>query len=149
MRLALEGLDSSQGFLIGSLIGGALGFASVYYCCSQLDSFLVFHKKKSRETGTAASRPGKSLHEAFEDEILSEQFTRNVQFFGSKGQQQVHDAFVVVVGLGVSITNSFYTPLFQSKAEQRQHKICASARGESCEVTLPITLDVMLTGSDL
>ena len=34
------------------------------------------------------------------DEILREQFTRNVQFFGEAGQEAVRDAFVVVVGLG-------------------------------------------------
>ena len=37
-----------------------------------------------------------------EDEILSEQFTRNVQFFGRNGQKAIIDAFVIVVGLGVS-----------------------------------------------
>lgn len=35
-----------------------------------------------------------------DDEILSEQFTRNVQFFGKEGQQKVSEAYVVVVGLG-------------------------------------------------
>ena len=35
------------------------------------------------------------------DEILREQFTRNVQFFGEAGQEAVRDAFVVVVGLVV------------------------------------------------
>lgn len=34
------------------------------------------------------------------DEIIKEQFTRNVQFFGDAGQLKVHRAFVVVVGLG-------------------------------------------------
>lgn len=37
------------------------------------------------------------------DEVLSEQFTRNVQFFGQDGQLKIANAFVVVVGLGVSI----------------------------------------------
>jgi hypothetical protein len=35
------------------------------------------------------------------DEVLEEQFTRNVQFFGSEGQRRAARAFVVVVGLGV------------------------------------------------
>eukprot|EP00249_Psilotum_nudum_P003394 c16785_g1_i1 orf=264-1232(+) len=34
------------------------------------------------------------------DEVLREQFTRNVQFFGLESQLQVYNAFVVVVGLG-------------------------------------------------
>ena len=35
------------------------------------------------------------------DEVLEEQFTRNVQFFGSEGQRRAARAFVVVIGLGV------------------------------------------------
>ena len=38
---------------------------------------------------------------SLDDEIVGEQLTRNVQFFGREGQQSVVDAFVVVVGLGV------------------------------------------------
>lgn len=37
-----------------------------------------------------------------EDEILEEQLTRNVQFFGLEAQRRIGGAFVVVVGLGVS-----------------------------------------------
>ena len=36
------------------------------------------------------------------DDILGEQFTRNVQFFGEASQRQIANAFVVVIGLGVS-----------------------------------------------
>ena len=36
------------------------------------------------------------------DEVVGEQLTRNVQFFGAEGQRRVSAAFVVVVGLGVS-----------------------------------------------
>lgn len=35
-----------------------------------------------------------------DDDILREQLTRNVQFFGLEGQKQVSRAFVVVIGLG-------------------------------------------------
>ena len=35
-----------------------------------------------------------------DDEILAEQFTRNIQFFGKEGQARVSGSFVVVVGLG-------------------------------------------------
>jgi tRNA A37 threonylcarbamoyladenosine dehydratase len=38
---------------------------------------------------------------SLDDDILGEQLTRNVQFFGRESQQRVCDAFVVVVGLGV------------------------------------------------
>ena len=33
--------------------------------------------------------------------MVSEQLTRNIQFFGLEKQQRIADAFVVVVGLGV------------------------------------------------
>ena len=36
-----------------------------------------------------------------EDEVVREQLTRNLQFFGEEGQSRVSGAFVVVVGLGV------------------------------------------------
>lgn len=36
-----------------------------------------------------------------EDEVLEEQLTRNVQFFGREAQRGIGGAFVVVVGLGV------------------------------------------------
>mmetsp|Transcript_38670 Transcript_38670/g.95940 ORF Transcript_38670/g.95940 Transcript_38670/m.95940 type:complete len:482 (-) Transcript_38670:9-1454(-) len=35
-----------------------------------------------------------------DDEIVAEQFTRNVQFFGAESQARVAGAFVIVVGLG-------------------------------------------------
>jgi len=37
------------------------------------------------------------------DEVVAEQLTRNVQFFGTEGQKKISEAFVVVVGLGVSM----------------------------------------------
>ena len=45
--------------------------------------------------------PPPSAPLSLDDEIVGEQLTRNVQFFGREGQQRVCDAFVVVVGLGV------------------------------------------------
>lgn len=50
-----------------------------------------------------ASIPDISIADALDDEILSEQFTRNRQFFGEDGQHAIHQAFVVVVGLGVKL----------------------------------------------
>lgn len=50
------------------------------------------------------------LSDFVSDEVLSEQFTRNVQFFGRDGQLKIANAFVVVVGLGVSVhTRSLVT----------------------------------------
>ena len=42
------------------------------------------------------------------DEILEEQFTPNVQFFGVEGQSKVARSFVVVIGLGVRCADTGY-----------------------------------------
>ena len=65
-----------------------------------------------RANGSAAAGPlGASSNEFDmsrfdEDEILEEQLTRNVQFFGLDGQRRIGGAFVVVVGLGVSCSRA-------------------------------------------
>jgi hypothetical protein len=51
---------------------------------------------------TGAAPPPPSVARFAEDEVLSEQLARNVQFFGAEAQRRVAGAFVVVVGLGVS-----------------------------------------------
>jgi hypothetical protein len=51
-------------------------------------------------TSAPASAGASAVARFAEDEILAEQFTRNVQFFGAEGQAAVAAAFVVVVGLG-------------------------------------------------
>lgn len=43
---------------------------------------------------------------SLDDDIVAEHFTRNVQFFGRDAQQQIMHSFVVVVGLGVSLSAS-------------------------------------------
>ncbi len=42
-----------------------------------------------------------SVRDFLQDDIIREQLTRNIQFFGEEGQQRIADAFVIVVGLGV------------------------------------------------
>lgn len=39
--------------------------------------------------------------DALQDDIMREQFTRNIQFFGDAAQAKVFGSFVVIVGLGV------------------------------------------------
>lgn len=47
-----------------------------------------------------------SVQDFHDDEILSEQLVRNVQFFGLEAQRRIAGSFVVVVGLGVSPTRT-------------------------------------------
>lgn len=59
------------------------------------------HAQESSLKPVAVPNSGTGLHNVHEDEILAEQFTRNVQFFGQQGQLKIANAFVVVIGLGV------------------------------------------------
>lgn len=58
------------------------------------------HAQESILKPVVAPNSGTGLHNFHEDEILAEQFTRNVQFFGQQGQIKIANAFVVVIGLG-------------------------------------------------
>ncbi|GLC37284.1 hypothetical protein PLESTB_001140300 [Pleodorina starrii] len=49
---------------------------------------------------TIGTTGGASLENFLQDEVLTEQLTRNVQFFGEEGQVAIAKSFVVVVGLG-------------------------------------------------
>jgi hypothetical protein len=63
------------------------------------------HRSAPAEPPPAEQRaPGRAagLQGYLQDDVLSEQFTRNIQFFGTAGQDKIINAFVVVVGLGVS-----------------------------------------------
>ena len=59
-------------------------------------------------------RAAKPLGEAkgafsLDDEIVSEHFTRNIQFFGRASQEKIMQSFVIVVGLGVG-SHLLYLP---------------------------------------
>ena len=47
-------------------------------------------------------KPAAKMDGVLTDEVLKEQLTRNIQFFGEKVQLDLANSFVVVVGLGVS-----------------------------------------------
>ena len=60
------------------------------------------HSRSSAGNAVASNNADPPTMARFEeDEILQEQFTRNVQFFGQGGQSKVAGSFVVVIGLGV------------------------------------------------
>eukprot|EP00850_Spirogloea_muscicola_P006943 SM000034S12697 [mRNA] locus=s34:219478:222751:- [translate_table: standard] len=57
-------------------------------------------KSSSSISPSPSSNLGPATLAAQHDDIISEQFTRNAQFFGEEGQLRIHGAFVIVVGLG-------------------------------------------------
>ena len=83
---------------------------------------------------------------ALSDEVLAEQLTRNLQFFGSEAQGRVAKSFVVVVGLGVrQMSPSPHWPLWShasqpppSTASTHMMFMMASARS-------PATVHALMT----
>lgn len=82
-------------------IGAGLGISLVYVLASKYTKRL---EKEYDEfvghDGTASAR-GLSGEALEGDDIVREQLTRNIQFFGLDGQKYITESFVVVVGLGV------------------------------------------------
>ncbi|CAN6466767.1 unnamed protein product [Victoria cruziana] len=60
-----------------------------------VNNFISGAKKKENDEGAEVV-----VHDLMEDEIVSEQLTRNIQFFGLEFQRKVTKSFVVVIGLG-------------------------------------------------
>lgn len=66
----------------------------------------------SSKDDVTMAQDGSSLLNFEEDEIVSEQLTRNIQFFGVEGQRKIAGSFVVVIGLGVSAFVYFLNEVF-------------------------------------
>jgi hypothetical protein len=79
--------------------GVALGCAAVYASSRRARAPAA----AAPEQAAKHTPPQPTAPLSLDDEIVGEQLTRNVQFFGREGQQRVCDAFVVVVGLGVRL----------------------------------------------
>jgi hypothetical protein len=70
----------------------------------ELPDAVLLGQGPAARSGFAACAAPVSVREFAHDEVLLEQLTRNVQFFGMEAQQSIADSFVVVVGLGVGMT---------------------------------------------
>lgn len=95
-------------------IGAGLGVGAVYFLASKysnhvqhLYSEYLEHQGKTEDQcdpqGHARQEDQVCLTSSSleHDDIISEQLTRNIQFFGMEGQKKITESFVVVVGLGV------------------------------------------------
>ena len=90
------------------LLGAAVGAAAVtlLFKCLRSDSATKPAGNTRPDAGGALEQRSQfaeitTAHHTLTDEILSEQLTRNLQFFGEEAQQKLAKAFVVVIGLGV------------------------------------------------
>ena len=93
-------------FLAGGAVGAVIAATALQYLrrrdwnssSRQYDSL---EQKEHRSTLESQATP--DMGNFLDDEVLKEQFTRNVQFFGEQGQLKVANASVIVIGLGVSV----------------------------------------------
>lgn len=82
--------------------GAALGAASLYIYLkrAQLISQVATQLPPPTNDSQTHHPSSVSVENFEEDDIIKEQLTRNVQFFGLPGQKEISKSFVVVVGLG-------------------------------------------------
>jgi hypothetical protein len=94
-----------QAFAAGALAGAAAAGLAAYCYCSRIQqnpSKSIQPPPQQQKAQASGPAHHASLQEFEQDEVLAEQLTRNVQFFGLEQQKQISNAFVVVIGLGVS-----------------------------------------------
>ncbi len=99
----MEGTKSA--FAVGLIAGAAVSSLSMYIYLKRAEVNVVASSSgasKSPASATTAAAVPASLLEFEHDEVLAEQLTRNTQFFGIEKQRAIANAFVVVIGLGVS-----------------------------------------------
>ena len=121
-------MDGSQNTLLkrlsnAVLLGGTLGVsAAVLQVLLSLRSRSPNPADANTQRKKLPLQPASvSVQDFSQDEVLSEQLTRNLQFFGADNQQRIAKAFVVVVGLGVrDCLYDKYTQLYSSHVDLLQ-----------------------------
>ncbi|KAL4854230.1 tRNA threonylcarbamoyladenosine dehydratase [Chlorella vulgaris] len=106
-------MDSRAGAAVAFAAGAALGATALYFCTrpqppdhmsNAAAGSQALPSSVAATAATAAEPAGSTctagLRDFEQDEILAEQLTRNVQFFGLEAQKTIGGSFVVVVGLG-------------------------------------------------
>lgn len=99
-------------FLVGSAVGAAIALGALQYWYrrdwnASRRQYGPVPETAQPSTANQVRDLNCGLSDFISDEVLSEQFTRNVQFFGQDGQLKIANAFVVVVGLGVNIRSTY------------------------------------------
>ncbi|PNH06422.1 hypothetical protein TSOC_007192 [Tetrabaena socialis] len=86
----------------GALVGAGAAYAVLSLGRTRAQAAIAMPPERSVAASLKAGRTAEgagTLEHFMEDDVLSEQLTRNVQFFG-EGQMAIARSFVVVVGLG-------------------------------------------------
>lgn len=108
LRTVYESMKDTAAFVAGGAVGAAVAVGALQYWYrrewnADRRQYSETSEKEQRPTSRAVQGSSCKLSDFTSDEVLSEQFTRNVQFFGQNGQLNIANAFVVVIGLGVSL----------------------------------------------
>lgn len=95
---------TNSAFVVGAIAGAAVSSIGLYFLYTRQQNTVAtpLAAPKTPSAKTAVPAASASLQDFEHDEILAEQLTRNVQFFGVEKQRSITSAFVVVIGLGVS-----------------------------------------------
>ena len=109
-RQGATGLPAMRSSLVVFVSGAAVGAAAVWIAWRYPLKWRRGEAIKRIGNGLGSDGPDHppqprnmgSLKNLMGDEVLREQLTRNIQFFGEEDQLKLANAFVVVVGLGVS-----------------------------------------------
>ncbi|XP_078444205.1 NAD(P)-binding Rossmann-fold superfamily protein isoform X2 [Wolffia australiana] len=86
----------------GTVLGSVSTYALLKLYSRWSDSIDIAKAPRTSDqtlVGGTAERKS-SFGDFLSDEIISEQLTRNIQFFGSESQRKVSKSFVVIIGLG-------------------------------------------------
>ena len=98
--LRRDGMDSRfvAAFVAGGIAGACMSCTLLYRRDAEAAAAARNELGLAKTTSTSDRQVSTFTH--MDDEIVREHFTRNIQFFGEKGQQRVARAFIVVIGLG-------------------------------------------------
>lgn len=86
-------------------IGVGVGIATVYFTYkrnNRIRGNICDHKHPTSDSQPAL-QGSFTPNDLEDDDIIAEQLTRNIQFFGIEGQKKISGSFVVVIGLGVRV----------------------------------------------
>ncbi|PHT48422.1 hypothetical protein CQW23_12630 [Capsicum baccatum] len=86
-------LGSAATLALSNLLSKSIGKGHISEAVKSNGTFLFCGLPGSKYNGMATPNP-------LTDEVISEQLTRNIQFFGLEAQQKVTASYVVVIGLG-------------------------------------------------
>lgn len=91
---------------MAAVAAGAVGGAAAVLLTTSFVKWLQARRQSSKhgtvcgDARVSDSAPGSEEAKDIDPELLEEQFSRNTQFFGARGQKQISESYIIVVGAG-------------------------------------------------